>query len=64
MSLPKWIEKSYPWDSHDDGLKVLEALSIAMEALEKIKDPNWNNPAAVITAGEALSRIKEMGDTQ
>lgn len=38
MSLPKWINKTYPFSNPDDGLMILEALKIAWEALGDITD--------------------------
>ena len=69
MSLPKWINKTKPFDTHDDGLLILEALKIAWEALADVKTirPHESNHVpprlcsnCLIT--DALRRIDALGD--
>jgi hypothetical protein len=55
MSLPEWVKRSSPWDSHDDGSKVLEALSIALDAMTSAR--RWGNLAGM-TAEAALTQVE------
>ncbi len=62
MTLPKWVEEAKKESKNVFEIRLVQALAIAVEALEKGR--NWDGPSSVVHGlnGEALSQIEKLGE--